>query len=246
MKPETIAYEIREELRSILRSREDLRQPLSKFEQAGRREEGRPAHYVAFDMNPRRPIRGLRINVKKLSLPDERILDEVHHFAKSVWHLKDRLKQWINSRNLRLRPEQVAEQSKRLKVVADLANKKKHGKLKHPRTDQNPRLGVPVVSADGERVPGGDGLVSFDTSKSGLLEFWYNGASKEKELMVTNTSPIPFEVEILVGDGTESLGNAVDFIYSAFCEWIPILLECGVLEGEDEESKILKRRLFAD
>ena len=58
-----LGMEIRREIRSVLRQRDDLRQPLSKFEQNPNTGSGQPPHYVVFDLRPRRRINGLRIGV---------------------------------------------------------------------------------------------------------------------------------------------------------------------------------------
>ena len=97
---------------------------------------------------------------------------------------------------------------------------------------------------DGEILGDGSGLVSFDTSNSGVIEFFYSGSRNEKELLVTNPVPIPFTLEVLVDGGTTSLGDAVDYINSAFHEWLPIIKDAGVLAEGDRESEDLAKRLW--
>ena len=87
-------------------------------------------------------------------------------------------------------------------------------------------------------------MVKFDTSKNGVVEFYYDGASKEKELLVTNPVPIPYVVEILLSNGTAALGDAVDIISQAFFGWLPLIQRLGVLAGSDRESEHLREILF--
>jgi len=63
---------------------------------------------------------------------------------------------------------------------------------------------------------------------------------------VTNPVPIPFRVDILVGDGESGKGNAVAFIYNAFQEWVPLIRELGILDADDPECNALRSRLFAE
>ncbi len=240
-----LAAEIRRELRSIRRQRDEWRRPLEKFEPNPNANSGQPPHYVMFDMRRRRCINGLRIGIKCLQLPDERILDGVYRLAESVWHLKDRLKTWGQAQGLDLNVESHAASAGSLLIVADLANMKKHGELLRPRSNRSPRLGVLRHDENGRADKEGSGLVSFDTSNSGVVEVFYDGSRKDKELLVTHAVPIPFKVEVLVDDGGTSLGNAVDFIYSAFREWLPIIDDAGVLSDGDRESEELLKGLRA-
>lgn len=142
-----------------------------------------------------------------------------------------------------LNVERFAKKKELLLIVADLANSKKHGTLEQPRSRRSPRLGVIQRGDDGEIFGDGSGLVSFDTSQSGVVEFFYHGSRKEKELLVTNPVPIPFTIEVLVDDGPTSLGAAVEFISSAFLEWLPIIKDAGILAADDRESEELVREL---
>lgn len=237
-----LAAEIRHELRSILRQRDDLRRPLNKFEPVKDPTKGQPPHYVVFHLGPHRSIVGLRTQFNRLTLPDERIIDAVYGFAQSVWHLKDRLKLWIASRKMDLDVEAFAGSNPDLLIVADLANSKKHGPLRRPRSCHTPCLGV-LTSDEHENPTDGTGIVSFDTSRSGVAELFYDSARAEKELLVTNRVPIPFTVEILVGDPQTSLGNAVEFIFLAFRGWLPLIEESSVLDSDDRQTQELVNEL---
>lgn len=62
--------------------------------------------------------------------------------------------------------------------------------------------------------------------------------------MVANPVPIPFTVELLIHDGTASLGDAVEIIRQAFTDWLPLIQKLGILSGDDNESKLLREELL--
>ena len=225
-KKDLIAAEIRNELRSILRQLGDLRRPLDRFERLTNPNPGQPSLYVHFDDRPRRRIGGLRIQTEKLVLPDERIADAVLSLAKSVWHLKDRLHQWARANSLTVDIEAHARNYPDLLICADLANWKKHGRSGN-FSKCKPRLDI----------------VHFDTSGAGVIELFYEGATKDKELLVSNPVPIPWKIPILVHDGTERLGDAVAIIAQAFEFWGLLIDQIGVLNRTDRETSVLRREL---
>lgn len=223
-----VAAEIRTELRSILRQKGELRKPLNAFGLDRSRPAGQPRYYVLFDQGRRRVVKGLRLGgLQVLELPDERIIDGVFELAKSVWQLKDRLKLWVKAQGLSTNIEAEANKSQHLLICADMANWKKHGANKN-RSGLAPRITTVV----------------FDTSQSGKLELYYDGATKQKELLVTTTSPIPFRVEVVGNNGTTQLGDAVDLIDAAFMDWLPVIQTVGVLSGKDRESEHLRQTLY--
>ena len=224
---ERIAKEIRVELRSIIRQIASLRRPLEMFQMMQNRSSGSPKYRVVFDNRPLRKIQGLQICTKRITLPDEKIEDDVLNLTQSVWHLKDRFQQWAKIQSIRIDIEAVINQNKHLQVCSDLANKKKHGRTEN-RSGLSPYLS----------------LVNLDTSKSGVIEIFYDGSFKEKELLVTNDVPIPYTVEILVNDETKSLGNAVDYICKAFHCWLPVIQEMAILNENDPESSELAKLLY--
>jgi len=223
-----LAFELRAELRSILRQFDDLRRPISQFARYPDPAPGQPPFCVLFDNGPHRRINGLRAGIKKLSLPDERILDAVLSLAKSIWHLKDRLHQWVQANNLPEDVESYAKDCPPLLIAADLANWKKHGRSQNVSV-QKPRLE----------------LVEFDTSQSGIVEFFYDGAMKEKELLVTNPKPLKFKVPVLIDGGDAQLGDAVEVLTQAFEHWKPLIRTVGALgDQKNGENRELARRLF--
>jgi hypothetical protein len=182
---------------------------------------------VHFDDRPRRTIiGGLRIQTADLALPDERIADAVLGLAKSVWHLKDRMHQWVRAKNLPVDIEAYARGCPDLLICGDLANWKKHGRSQNV-SGCNPRLDV----------------VHFDTSRSGVIEFFYDGATKEKELLVSNQISIPWVIPVQVHDGVTRLGDAVDIIAHAFEFWRSLIGQVGVLRGQDPETMALRAEL---
>jgi len=223
-----IAAEIRSELRSVLRQRDDLRKPLQRFGEVESRPHDVPRYYVLFDENPRLVVSGLRLGgCEEVSLADERIIDRVFEFAKSVWHLKDRLKLWVHAQGLGFKVEAEAEKCHTLLVCADLANRKKHGTNRN-RSKIDPRIET----------------VKFDTSRSGGIELYYDGATKHQELLVTDPAPIPYRVDVVADGGTRNLGNAADLIDHAFSEWLPMIQRLGILSSSDGESEYLREQLF--
>lgn len=221
------AAEIRVELRSILRLREDLRRPIETFVEVANRVE-QPRYCVVFpDSKMIAPAKGLKKQSLALCLPDEAITDKAYEFAKAVWHLKDRLKAWARLSGLSVDVEGEAEKSHHLLICSDLANRKKHGQSKN-RSKIAPKIGV----------------VCFDTSKSGVFELYYGGATKKKGLLVSTRSPITFTVQLLEKGAQSTSGDAIDIISRAFDEWLPIVRRLGVLSDTNPESEYLREILF--
>jgi hypothetical protein len=173
-------------------------------------------------------ITGLRHGADLLRLPDERIQDAALGFAKSVWHLKDRLKKWVRVTGGADDIETFVRGSHNLCICGDLANRKKHG-----GSDNLSRLDPEIES------------VAFDTSKSGWLVLYYNGATKEKELLVSEPVPIPFTVEMAAPSG-QARPDAVAVIHDGFRHWLPLMQRLGVLAGSDRESEVLRSTLYPD
>ncbi len=233
-KHEIIANEIRGELRSILRTRRDLYSPIQRFD-AIVSESGEPNRfYVLFDMHHRFEFQGLKLGgLGILGLPDERIQDQILELAKATWHLKDRLHQFAKAVKRQVEVDAHSKKSESLLICADLANKKKHGRHEN-RSKQNPYLG----------------LVKFDTSMCGGLEYYYDGAMKTKGLIVEKAAPIPFSVDVLAqkGDAPEKdddvLGDAREIINRGFCDWLPLIDSMGILSGDNPETIALRSILF--
>lgn len=225
--PTEICTEILAELRGIHRLRSDLVTPIHAFQPVGG--DGQ-CFYVAFDTKTRMPFTGLKLGgLKELKLPDERITDTALELAKAIWHLKDRLHSYCRATNVSSDIKAVTDNSTELLICADLANQKKHGAAEN-RSGLSPRLD----------------LVTFDLSNSGPIEFYYNGALKHKEVIVTHTNPIPFTVDILIKDGSHSLGNAATVFTKAFRDWFPTIKSFGILGADNREAEALKDLLFGD
>lgn len=210
----TVLRAIRQECRSIIRQFSQMLKPHSSFiEVIGRRT---PRFYVA--LSARRPpdIDGLRIGTKKLALPDEYIEDAAYQLASSIWHIKDHLKRWTKMMMPQVDVEHEAEQCKPLLICADLTNRKKHGG-DGSRSGLNPRVD----------------LVEFDLSQSGVIELFYDGALKNKELFVEHPVPIDYRVRLMSDDPNDSDMNVLDILKKAFAGWLPLL--SNVLVGDEHE-----------
>jgi hypothetical protein len=227
--PDDIARDIRSELRSILRLRRDLYAPLRRFEPIADPDSG-TRYYVLFDTHPRKAIRGLKLGgLTQLRLPDERICDRVLEFAKAVWHLKDRLHRFAKTTGQLADLEGIADKSTALRVCADLANQKKHGRSEN-RSNLNPCLD----------------LVVFDTSKNGSVELYYDGAMKDKEVIVANPNPIPYTVDVLINGDSTVLGDARQIIDNGLTDWLPVVQQLGLLSAADPETNALRTILIGD
>ena len=173
--PERIGGEIKTELRNILHNLCELLRPINRFYTSLDRPVGVPRHYVCFDSTPHREVTGLRTNILKMGFPVESITDRVALLAASVWHLKDRLNHYAKATKSGADADAWANSDCNLQICGDIGNHKKHGHNQN-HSGVNPRLVHEVV---------------FDTSLSGLLEFYYDGATKQRELLVSNPVPIP-------------------------------------------------------
>ncbi len=221
-RPEAIAAEIRGELREIIRMWEELCSPLPTMP-FWHPVDGQ-MYAVMFDMRPPRIARtSLKIGMRTLSLHHERTRTRVLDLAGAVWHLWDRLHQWAKATGNALDVRRYADGRPRLVVCADLANRRKHGHSDRSRLD--PRLGQ----------------VAFDTSNSGVSLYAYDGAAKEDTFAVSKPAPISYTVELALAD--TPIPDAVDFIWRAFLEWLPLINELGILAPDEAENRHLRKRL---
>jgi hypothetical protein len=213
---EKLASEIKIELRSIIRQWDKLHKPLRCSEKINA-PKGSPSYRI------------------EEAHSYEELQELVLRFAGSVWHLKDRLKLWVEAKGLVLREtasngkkektsiEAIAKKSPNLLLCADLYNTKKHSELDGPRTKYTPILNG----------------VSLDTSKSGVIGIKYDGKeSKTGDIVTTNPEPVPWHIEILSGDGKYCFGDAVVVVTRGFGYWIPIIRQLGILDDEPESTWI--------
>jgi hypothetical protein len=233
-----LALEIRGELRRIIRKWSDLASPLCLFRELSDRPASRPRYPVCLSLSGQmRTGTGLRMGVKQLVRPDERLDDFVYGLAGSLWHLKDRLRQWCAAAGRPDRVEEHANGSADLLICADLVNRKKHG-CNDNRSGLDPWVDQPVL----------------DTSQSGVVEFLYDGAWNETILIVSEPKPIPYRVDILRDAGKRSertasqgreplrIGSSSEIFLRALAHWCPLIDELEALR-DDPESAALRRAL---
>jgi hypothetical protein len=225
--PQRIGSEIKTELRNILHNLCELLRPINRFYTSPERPVGVPRHFVCFDSAPHQEVTGLRTNILQMCFPVETITDRVAVLAASVWHLKDRLNHCAKATKAAADSDAWANSDRNLQICGDLGNHKKHGHNQN-HSGLNPRLVPEIV---------------FDTSRSGLLEFYYDGATKQRELLVSNAVPIPYRVYVADGAGTV-IGNAATIIRAGFDHWLPLIHQLGVLAGAGREDAALRDVLF--
>lgn len=241
---EHVGYELRSEIRRVLRKHAVLTNPLQMFRQIDGRPEGAPTYQVCFDILPPVPSGdGLRIRTRKMTQPDERVEDAVYDLARAVWHFKDWLGHWARLNGSRWDvAENHAKGCRELSVAADLINTKKHGTTSKGGVQNRSGL-YPYINE-----------VHFDTSTSGVIEVWYRGDLKETTLLVTDPNPIPFRVPIWQGDGSwhrlndrqeddgECIGDAAAVLMRGFIHWLPLIKSLGVLDDYERnpESSVLR------
>jgi hypothetical protein len=221
--PERIRSEIKTELRNILHNLCELLRPINRFYTSPDRSVGVPRHFVCFDSAPHREVTGLRTNILQMSFPVETITDRVALLAASVWHLKDRLNHYAKATKAPANSDAWANSDRSLQICGDIGNHKKHGHNQN-HSGVNPWLVPEIV---------------FDTSRSGLLEFYYNGATKQRELLVSNPVPIPYRVDVADGAGTV-IGDAATIIRAGFDHWLPLIHQLSVLAGAGQEDAALR------
>jgi hypothetical protein len=207
-----ILDELRIEIRSIHRQWDSLRQPLKAIDMGDKTPEGTPR---------------FRINAMNAY---EEILDQYLRLSGSIWQLKDRFKLLFelaklslgevdkSGRRIAVTIEQYAAKSLNLMICADLTNEKKHGENKN-RSGFSPRLnGVQLMPPSGR-----------------LSGISYDGASKMGVICVPQQSEIPYQVEVVSGDGQYSFGTAIVLAARGFAYWIPLIRQLMRLESDHPE-----------
>lgn len=224
--PASLVGEIRTELRSIIRQFEDIARPLDSFDGDPRSPKDKPRYYVNFGRRRHIPFTGLKLMAPRMFLADEQVDDAVLNLAKSVWHLKDRLHQWIKRTGAAADVKTWSDGCSHLLVCGDLANWKKHG-----RTENLSGLEPKLTE------------VFFDLTKSGGVEYFFDGSTKHQELIVTNPVPIPFTPRLILKGEPEPV-NAIIIIHSGFRRWVDLIEQLGVLAGDGRENRVLRETLF--
>jgi hypothetical protein len=225
--PERIGSEIKAELRNILHNLCELLRPINRFYTSPDRPVGEPRHFVCFDSSPHREVMGLRTSILQMSFPVETITEHVALLAASVWHLKDRLNHYAKATRAATDSDAWANSDRNCQICGDIGNHKKHGHNQN-HSGLSPQLVPEIV---------------FDTRRSGLLEFYYNGATKQRELLVSNAVPIPYRVAVADGAGNV-IGDAAAIIRAGFDHWLPLIHQLGVLAGAGRDDAALRDVLF--
>lgn len=225
--PEHIGGEIKAEIRNILHNLCELLRPLNHFYTSPDRPIGVPRHFVCFDRSVHHEVTGLRTNMLKLTMPIEPLAERAALTAAAVWHLKDRLNHYAKATGSEADTTAWANGNLNTRICGDLGNHKKHGH------NQN-HSGLSPMLADG---------VELDLSKSGLIEMYYNGATKAQELLVSNLTPIPFRIDV-VDPKEVVLGNSTDIIRDGFDHWLPLIDQLGILAGSGNDDLALRDVLF--
>jgi len=225
--PESIAGEIKTEIRNILHNLCELLRPLNQFYTSPQRPPGVPRHFVCFDRSTHREVMGLRSRMLRLTIPIESMSDRVALTAAAVWHLKDRLNHYAKATDSEADSTAWANSNRNTQLCGDIGNHKKHGHNQN-FSGRSPKI------ADG---------VELDVSQSGVIELYYNGATKLRELLVSEPSPIPFRINVV--DSTNAvIGNSTDIIRDGFDHWLPLIDQLGILAGGGKDDVTLREVLF--
>jgi hypothetical protein len=142
-------------------------------------------------------------------------------------HLKDRLNHYAKATKAGADSDAWANNDRNCQICGDIGNHKKHGHNQN-HSGLSPQLVPEIV---------------FDTSRSGLLEIYFDGATKHRELLVSNAVPIPYRVDIADGVGTV-IGDAANIIRAGFDHWLPLIHQLGILAGAGRENAALRDILF--
>jgi hypothetical protein len=230
-----LGYDIRSEMRRIIRKWSELSAPFSDFMTLPERSDGEPRHQVMLHRGCNLwSGGGFKLKVRTLAFPDERLEDSVFDLLRAVWHLSDRLKLWTRAHGITEEVDRFGMRSKELRVCSDLVNRKKHFR------DSNESGLFPFLD-----VP------HFDTSQSGVIEFQYNGAIKESALLVSNPTPLRATISVYSDemDGSvrkaaprpseRRIGDAVELAWKGFRHWMVLIDRVGVLtpHGDDTDSE---------
>ncbi len=215
------------EVRSAIRQIEEARSPIVDFQEASKSSSDAPRFYIADAPGPRRMVQGLRVGVKILTIPDERREDLLYQAVGTVWQLKDHLSAYLHAPGTSPSKAEanrtvnaVVDDSMPLKLCADLFNLKKHGENRN-RSGLDPEIGE----------------IAYNLDQSGVVEIYYDGLTKQKELLVSNPAPITVVADIRSRATKEKVGYITEVIVQAFQAWVPLVRTSGALATADGETK---------
>jgi hypothetical protein len=160
-----------------------------------------------------------------LHLYDEPIIEKTLEFAGKVWHLKDKLARYARETGVAVDIDEYVNRHQPLTIVADLSNANKHGENRN-RSGLGPHIE----------------MVRFDTSNCGGIEMFLDGATHDKEIIVSNKLPIPFTVDLNTAGGAV-FGDAVQIIFDALRAWLPLIEQLRLLSADNRPVRHLRERL---
>jgi hypothetical protein len=242
------AYVLRSEFRRIIRKLYDASVPFSGYTLFEERPEGEPRYLLHLNRvaipfgGPGERIKSVRY----LAIPHEPIEDALLDLVRAVWHLPDHLLSWAMTTR-RSRPKslrEIRDGSSELRICGDLCNTKKHGGSRDNWSGKQPRLGV----------------VHFDTSGCGSIEFSYTGSVKECRILTAIMAPVAYWVNVFPGsawskeigplaepDPALAIGRLADIAAGAFHYLCHVAAEAGLFKasgaGHDVETRALRETL---
>lgn len=230
---ETAGHALRSEVRRSLRKLHALTSPLAYLLSVPNRNDNEPRFFVCLNVaDPPHDISGLRLCLPELVIPEERIEDLVYDLARSIWQMADYIRAYSRKTNRQPQIKATLANSIDLLIAGDLTNHKKHikfGTLSGTR---------PTVDR-----------VCFDTSNSGTVELFYDGAAKRAAILTSHPSPINFRVPIMRAvDGPmaidseawrdmEELGSSAKIMANALLAWRDTFSEIGLFDDCDSNPE---------
>jgi hypothetical protein len=183
---DALADGIRERLRATVRMLWELRKPVVPIRCADARQG--PAYVVAIDGEPCAGAAGVRLEgLKHLSIPNQRVLDQVHVLATRIQGLRTDLEACVRAAGTfdadgtgaALR---AIDEALEFRICADLARVPPH--------------------APTERTAVVLGQVMYDIRSTGPVDVIYDRDDRVTALFVTTPMPVCLRVELLAGSET--------------------------------------------
>lgn len=239
------AFVLRSEFRRIIRKLYEASVPFSGYSLFEDRPEGEPKYLLHLNRVPSLFAGpGVRFkSVQTVSIPHEPIEDAFFDLVRALWHLADHLLIWTRATG-KSKPNslrEIRDGSAELRLCGDLCNTKKHGGSRDNWSGKQPRLGI----------------VHFDTSGCGAIEFSYTGSIKECRIISAATAPVAYWVNVFPGsawtgeigplaepDPSLAIGRLADIAAGAFHYLCHVCADAGLFrdsgDGHDVETQALR------